>query len=92
MKPASQKYNRVAIDSRVHSDRPRRTREEARITPSTASRQSLFLLLLPSPSVVDKSLITVVDNGINSGSYLYDLFQTKVRGRRSATETKQKVI
>ena len=38
------------------------------------------------------SLITVVNNGINSGSYLYDLFQTNAGGRRSATETTQKVI
>ena len=43
-------------------------------------------------SVVDESLITMVDNGINSGSNLYDLFQTNVGGRRSATETMQKVI
>ena len=85
---SSRNYNRAAND---HSDRSRRTREEARITASTASRQSLFLLLLPSPSVVDKSLITVVDNGINSGSYLYDLFRTNVGGRRSATETTQKL-
>ena len=34
----------------------------------------------------------MVDNGINSGSYFYDLFQTNVGGRRLATETTQKVI
>ena len=34
----------------------------------------------------------MVDNGINLGSYLYDLFRTKVEWRRSATETPQKVI
>ena len=34
----------------------------------------------------------MVDNGINSGSYLYDLFRTNVGGRRFATETMQKVI
>ena len=34
----------------------------------------------------------MVDNGINSGSYVYDLFQTNVGGRRSATKTTQKVI
>ena len=68
MKPASRKYSRVAIVSEFtaigHDGR------ESRITASTASRQSLFILLLPSLSVVDKSLITVVDTGINSGSYL----------------------
>ena len=41
---------------------------------------------------MDESLITMVDNGINSGSYLYDLFWTNVGVRRSATETTQKVI
>ena len=34
----------------------------------------------------------MVDNGINSGSYKYDLFQTNVGARRSATETTQTVI
>ena len=34
----------------------------------------------------------MVDNGINSGSYLYDLFQTDVGGRSSTTETTQTVI
>ena len=34
----------------------------------------------------------MIDNGINSGSYLYDLFRTNVGGRRSATETTQNVI
>ena len=34
----------------------------------------------------------MVANGINSGLYLYDLFRTNVAGRRSATETTQKVI
>ena len=41
---------------------------------------------------MDESLITMVDHGINSGSYLYDLFRTNVGGRRSATERTQKVI
>ena len=41
---------------------------------------------------MDEWLITMVDNGINSGSYLYDLFQTKAGGRRSSTETPKKVI
>ena len=34
----------------------------------------------------------MVDHGIISESYLYDSFQTNVRGSRSATETTQKVI
>ena len=34
----------------------------------------------------------MVDNGINSGLYLYDLLQTNMGGRRSATERTQKVI
>ena len=53
---------------------------------------SCFSVPVRCPSVVDKSLITMADNGINSGSYLYDLFRTNVGGRRSATERKEKVI
>ena len=69
------------------------SKEEESLLPPL--RQNLFLLLLRArmgPCVADKSLITMVDNGKNSGSYLYDLFQTNVGGRRSATETPQKVI
>ena len=58
-------------------------------------RQSLFLLLLRTRTGPIRRwilLITMVDDDINSGSYLYDLFRSNVRGRRSATETKQKVI
>ena len=44
------------------------------------------------PSAVDESLITMGDNSKNWGSYLYDLFRTNAGGRRSATETMQKII
>ena len=56
---------------------------------------SLFLLLLHArtgPISRWRVLITMFAHGINSRSYLYDLFQTNVGGRRTATETNQKVI
>ena len=53
---------------------------------------SCFYVPLRGPSAVDESLITLVDNDIHSSWYLNELFQTKVGGRRLATETTQKVI
>ena len=68
-------------------------KEQASLLPPL--RQSLFLLILRALTGPIRSwrvLITMVDNGIHSGSYLYDLFRTNVGGRRSATETTQTVI
>ena len=46
----------------------------------SVAAKSVFLMLLPSPPVVEESLITLVDDGITSGLYLYDSIQTKRRG------------
>ena len=70
-----------------------KSKEQESLLPSL--RQSLFFLILRArtgPIRRWRVLITMVDNGINLGSYLYDLFRTNVGRRRSATETMQKVI
>ena len=54
--------------------------------------KSVFMLL-PSPSVVDESLITLADGNRNASFYVHDSTQTNVGGGGwSATETKPKII
>ena len=72
---------------RVPSDKLRQTRDAAR------SVVAKFVLpTAPETSIVDESLITVVDNCITSGLYLYHSIQTNVGERRSAKEAMQKFI
>ena len=93
MEPASRKY----IASRSTNN------EEQQVTTGESKEQEsllpplwqcMFLLLLRArtgPICRGRVLIKMVDNGINSGSYLYDLLWTNEGGRRSATETTKKL-
>ena len=94
MKPASQKYNRVrSTKCEERQVMAGESKEKEALLPPL--RQSLFFLLLRArtrPIRHWRVLTTMVNNGINSGSYLYDLLQTNVGGRQSATETTQNVL
>ena len=94
MKPASRKY--IASRSTSNEERQVTTGEskeqESLIPPLRKGMLVLLLRARTGPIRRGRVLITMVDNGINSGLYLCDLFQTNMGGRRSATETTQKVI
>ena len=82
MKQASQKY--IASRSTNNEERQVTTgeskEEESLLPPLRQVCSSCSSVPVRGPYVMDESLITMVDHGKDSGSYLYDLFRTNAEG------------